>query len=57
MLLSGVRGQGMAPGDYRRVPNWIGPPGCTVEDARFVPVGADDLADGMSDWEKYPGRA
>ena len=43
----------MAPGDYRRIPNWIGPPGCTVEDARFVPVGADDLADAMSDWENH----
>ena len=56
VLLSGVRGQGMAPGDYRRIPNWIGPPGCTIEDAKFVPVGADDLADAMSDWEKYIHR-
>ena len=41
VLLSGVRGEGKSPGDYRRVPNWIGPPGYTVEEATFVPVGAD----------------
>ena len=53
MLLSGVRGEGKSPGDYRRIPNWIGPPGCTVEEATFVPVGADKLPEAMSAWERY----
>ena len=53
ILLAGVRGKGMSPGDYRRVPNWIGPPGCTVEQATFVPIGAERLADAMSAWERY----
>ena len=53
VLLSGVRGQHKTPGDYRRVPNWIGPPGCTVEEAHFVPIGADKLPDAMSAWERY----
>lgn len=53
VLLSGVRGQGRAPGRYRRIPNWIGPPGCTVEEARFVPIGADGLGEAMSAWERY----
>jgi len=53
VLMDGVRGHGRAPGKLRRVPNWIGPPGCSVEDARFVPVGADQLPDAMSAWEKY----
>lgn len=53
VLLSGVRGEGKSPGGYRRIPNWIGPPGCTVENATFVPIGADKLPDAMSAWERY----
>ena len=32
VLLDSVRGAGKSPGEYRRVPNWIGPPGCGVEE-------------------------
>jgi Fic family protein len=53
VLLAGVRGQGKAPGEYRRTPNWIGPAGCTMEQARFVPIGADRLPEAMSAWERY----
>ncbi|RYH32051.1 MAG: Fic family protein, partial [Alcaligenaceae bacterium] len=53
VLLSGVRGQNKAPGEYRRIPNWIGPPNCTEETARFVPISAADLPEGMGRWEKY----
>lgn len=42
VLLDGVRGAGKAPGEFRRVPNWIGPPGCAVEEARFVPPPAQE---------------
>lgn len=53
VLLSGVRGQHRAPGQYRQVPNWIGPPGCTLEEARFVPISAEKLPEAMSAWERY----
>lgn len=53
VLLSGVRGQGKAPGEYRRIPNWIGAAGCTIEQARFVPISADKLPDAMSAWETF----
>ncbi|MCC6156949.1 MAG: Fic family protein [Deltaproteobacteria bacterium] len=53
ILMSGVRGQGKAPGEYRRIPNWIGPPGCGIEDARYVPIEAGSLPDAMSRWETY----
>ena len=53
VLISGVRGHGKAPGEYRRIPNWIGPPGCSIEEARFVPPSAETLAESMSDWERY----
>ncbi|MDE0678672.1 MAG: Fic family protein [Gammaproteobacteria bacterium] len=53
VLLAGVRGQNKAPGDYRRIPNWIGAPGCTIETATFVPIAAEQLPDGMSAWERF----
>lgn len=53
ILLSGARGASRAPGEYRRTPNWIGPPGCTIEEAKYVPVSSERLADAMSGWESY----
>ena len=53
VLLSGVRGQHKDPGEYRRIPNWIGPPGCAIEDARFIPIGAQKIPAAMSEWERY----
>ncbi len=53
VLLAGVRGQNKSPGNYRRIPNWIGPPGCTIETAHFVPIAADKLPEAMSSWERY----
>ena len=56
ILLRGVRGQNKAPGEFRRTPNWIGPRGCTIEEATFVPVGAEQLPDAMAAWERYIHR-
>jgi Fic family protein len=53
VLMQGVRGRNKSPGDYRRVPNWIGPEGCTIDQARFVPCGADELPGCMDAWETY----
>lgn len=53
VLLAGVRGQNRSPGEYRRIPNWIGPPGSTIETAHFVPIPANKLPDAMSAWERY----
>ena len=41
------------PGEYRHIPNWIGQPDCGVEEARFVPIGADQLPQAMTAWEHY----
>jgi len=56
VLLQGVRGHGKSPGQYRRIPNWIGPPNCKMNEARFVPIEAQKLDDAMSEWEKYIHR-
>jgi Fic family protein len=53
VLMDSVRGQGKAPGDYRKIPNWIGPSGCTIETARYIPITADQLRVGMNRWETY----
>ncbi len=52
-LLSGVRGQNRSPGEYRKIPNWIGPYGCTLEEAHFIPISADKLQAGMNTWENF----
>ena len=36
-LLRGVRGSHLTPGELRSTQNWIGPYGCTLEEAVFVP--------------------
>ncbi|MDD4051843.1 MAG: Fic/DOC family N-terminal domain-containing protein, partial [candidate division Zixibacteria bacterium] len=53
ILMQGVRGRNKAPGDYRRVPNWIGPDGTTMDAARFVPISPERVPDAMSVWENY----
>ena len=53
VLLSGARGTNRSLGDYRRIPNWIGRPGCTVKEAKYVPIGSEKLVDAMSEWERY----
>jgi Fic family protein len=53
VLMQGVRGENRTPGEFRRVPNWIGSAGCRVEQARFVPPGADRVPELMSAWERY----
>jgi Fic family protein len=53
VLMQGVRGKNKAPGDYRRIPNWIGPDGCTIEQARYIPCGADILPAAMDALEAY----
>ena len=53
LLLSGVRGESRSPGKLRRIANWIGPPGCAIDQAKFVPISTEQLPDAMSSWERY----
>ncbi|MCA8906586.1 MAG: Fic family protein [Rhodospirillaceae bacterium] len=53
VLMQGVRGRNKAPGEYRRIPNWIGPAGSSMDSARFIPCGADVLQGAMDAWETY----
>ncbi len=57
LLMQGVRGRDQTPGNYRQEQNWIGPKGCAVTEASFVPVPVEHLAAGMDEWERYMGSA
>ena len=52
-LLENVRGQKQNPGQLRTSQNWIGPGGCQIRDATFVPPAPADMVEALSDWEKY----
>lgn len=53
ILLEGVRGHEHAPGELRRAQNWIGPPGCNLREATFVPPPAEDLLEHLGALERY----
>ncbi len=50
-LLQGVRGE--TPGEFRRSQNWIGPPGCTLNEATYVPPPVVEMAEGLDALEKF----
>lgn len=52
-LLRSGRGSRSTPGEFRVEQNWIGPAGCSVEDATFVPPNVTDMREAISDLEKY----
>jgi len=55
-LMSGVRGEHAAPGEFRHTQNWIGPPGCTLKEATFVPPPPEDMHEALGALEKYLHR-
>lgn len=52
-LLRGVRGNTATPGEFRRSQNWIGPAGCTLANATFVPPPPDLLMECLVSWEHF----
>ena len=50
VLMQGVRGKNKIPGQYRTSQNWIG---ASLRDARYIPPQHDEIADLMSDFEKF----
>ncbi len=53
ILLSSVRGKDKEPGQFRMEQNWIGPVGCKIEEATFVPPSPLQLLDHLEAWERY----
>ncbi|MDQ3646591.1 MAG: Fic family protein, partial [Actinomycetota bacterium] len=52
-LMTGVGGAHVTPGEFRTSQNWIGPPGCTLNEATFVPPPPDDMWGALDAMEKY----
>ena len=52
-LLQGVRGGERMPGEFRTTQNWIGPAGCTIADASFVPPPPHEVMPALGSLEKY----
>ena len=53
ILMDSVRGQDKTPGEFRKEQNWIGKPGCTKEQATFLPPGPLQLLDHLEAWGRY----
>jgi Fic family protein len=52
-LMSGVRGEYSTPGAFRRTQNWIGPPGCLLNDATYVPPPAEEMQTCLDAFERF----
>ncbi|MCE2483142.1 MAG: Fic family protein [Alphaproteobacteria bacterium] len=52
-LMRGVRGDTATPGEFRRSQNWIGPPGCALSEASYVPPPADALMGCLGALERF----
>ena len=52
-LMRGVRGEDKTPGEFRKTQNWVGPRGCTLSNARFVPPPPHEMMQALGDLENY----
>ena len=53
LLLNSVRGRDKGRGRLRTTQNWIGRPGCPMQEADFVPPDPLMVPDALAAWEKY----
>ena len=52
-LMKGVRGGRLQPGELRRSQNWIGPSGCTLNTATFVPPPHEEVPQVLGQLERF----
>lgn len=53
VLLHGTRGGEKTPGEFRKSQNWIGPGGCTLATASFVPPPVAAMTDALANLETF----
>ncbi|MFQ3623649.1 MAG: Fic family protein [Acetobacteraceae bacterium] len=52
-LMRGARGGQLQPGELRTSQNWIGPTGCTLASATFVPPPPHEVPQALADLERF----
>jgi len=55
ILMDSVRGKDKNPGAFRTDQNWIGKPGCSIDEARFVPPNYQTMLSSLDNLEKFIG--
>jgi len=53
VLMDSVRGADKTPGQFRVNQNWLGPDGCAIDQATFVPPSPLQLLDHLEAFERY----
>jgi len=53
VLMEGVRGEHITPGEFRHSQNWIGPPGSTLDNATIVPPPVEEMRQALDALEKF----
>lgn len=53
VLMTGVRGEERALGEFRRSQNWIGAAGCSLKDARYIPPNVEDMTTALTELDQY----
>ena len=55
-LMQGVRGQDKNPGQFRKTQNWIGPRGCAIDEATYVPPSPLVLQELLEQFMEFSNR-
>ena len=53
ILLDSVRGHNADKGNFRRIQNFIGFAGATIEQASYIPPSPNIMQESLNEWEKY----
>lgn len=53
ILLKNTRGEDKTPGEIRTSQNWIGPAGCLLNEAAYVPPSVPDMHDALSALDEF----
>lgn len=52
-LMRGIKGGFSYPGEFRNTQNWIGFPGCTIDQATYVPPPPEEMVEALNELESY----